>query len=126
MLGTFDNFNLVVAGVKGTLALGIDLIYDTLLVSSLDEVSSGYGLLAEAVSYPDDFSSATFRLRAEAKWNDGKPVTPDDVDILLQFIQENSARRPPPAISQVVKAEKTGDREVTFTFRGRRQPRTAA
>ena len=33
------------------------LIYDTLLTSSLDEVSTEYGLLAEAVSYPDDFSS---------------------------------------------------------------------
>ena len=48
-LGTFDNFNMVVAGVKGTLALGIDLNYDTLLVAALDEVSSGYGLIAEAV-----------------------------------------------------------------------------
>ena len=37
--GTFDNFNLVVAGVKGSLAAGIDLIYDTLMVSALDEVS---------------------------------------------------------------------------------------
>src|SRR5512135_622447 len=78
-LGTFDNFNMVVAGVKGTLAQGIDLVYDTLLVSALDEVSSVYGLLAEAVSFPDDFSSVTFRLRSEAKWQDGKTVTPDDV-----------------------------------------------
>ena len=73
--GTFDNFNIVVAGVKGTLAGGIDLIYDTLLVSALDEVAAGYGLLAEAVSAPDDHSSVTYRLRANAKWHDGKPVT---------------------------------------------------
>ncbi len=62
--GTFDNFNAVVAGVKGALAAGINLIYDTLAVASLDEVSSEYGLLAEAMSYPDDFSSVTYRLRA--------------------------------------------------------------
>ena len=77
--GTFDNFNLVAADVKGSLAGSVGLIYDTLLTSSLDEVSSGYGLLAESVSYPDDYSSATYRLRAEAKWHDGTPVTPDDV-----------------------------------------------
>jgi microcin C transport system substrate-binding protein len=35
-VGTFDNFNLVVAGVKGNLAAGITLIYDTLLTSSLE------------------------------------------------------------------------------------------
>jgi microcin C transport system substrate-binding protein len=77
--GTFDNFNSVVSGVKGSLAAGIDLVYETLLVSSLDEISSGYGLLAEAVSFPTDFSSATYRLREQAKWHDGTPVTPDDV-----------------------------------------------
>jgi microcin C transport system substrate-binding protein len=53
-LGTYDNFNMVVDGVKGALVLGIDLNYDTLQVSALDEVSSRYGLIAEAVSYPDD------------------------------------------------------------------------
>jgi microcin C transport system substrate-binding protein len=30
-LGTFDNFNMVVAGVKGTLVQGIDFVYDTFL-----------------------------------------------------------------------------------------------
>jgi hypothetical protein len=39
----------VVDGVKGTLALGLDLNYDTLLVPALDEVSSSYGLLAEVL-----------------------------------------------------------------------------
>src|SRR5471030_982560 len=70
-LGPFDNFNMVVSGVKGSLVLGIDLVYQTLFVPSLDEVSSEYGLVAEGVSHPDDFSSATFRLRAGAKWQDG-------------------------------------------------------
>ena len=70
-IGTFDSFNTVVSGVKGVEAAGIELIYDTLLASALDEVSTGYGLLAEAVSHPQDFSSATYRLRSEARWHDG-------------------------------------------------------
>ena len=73
--GTFDNFNIVVAGVKGNIAAGIELFYDTLMVPALDEVSTEYGLLAEAVSHPDDYSSVTYRLRAKARWHDGKPVT---------------------------------------------------
>ena len=113
-LGTFDNFNSVVAGVKGSLAAGVNLIYETLLVSSLDEVSSGYGLLAEAVSFPPDFSSATFRLREQAKWHDGTPVTPDDVIFAFEAFKKFS-----PQLSayyrNVTKAEMTGDREVTFT-----------
>src|SRR5262249_52867117 len=70
-IGTFDNFNLVVAGVKGSLASGVNFILDTLTVPAFDEVSTEYGLLAEAVSYPPDYSSVTYRLRAEAKWHDG-------------------------------------------------------
>ncbi|MGA8699600.1 MAG: ABC transporter substrate-binding protein, partial [Xanthobacteraceae bacterium] len=112
--GTFDNFNRVVAGVKGSLAVGIDLIYETLLVSSLDEVATGYGLLAEAVRFPADFSSATYRLRQQATWHDGTPVTSDDVIFSFEAFKKYS-----PELSayyrHVIKAEKTGNREVTFT-----------
>jgi microcin C transport system substrate-binding protein len=114
-IGTFDNFNTTVAGVKGSLAIGIDLIYDTLLVSALDEVSTEYGLLAEAVSHPEDFSSAAYRLRAQAKWHDGRPVTPDDV--IFSF---NAFKKYSPQLAayyrHVVKVEKTGEREIAFTF----------
>jgi microcin C transport system substrate-binding protein len=113
--GTYDNFNLVVAGVKGQIAGGIDLILDTLMASALDEVSTEYGLLAEAVSHPADFSSVTYRLRAEAKWHDGRTVTPEDVIFSFDAFKKNS-----PQLSayyqHVVKAEKTGERDVTFTF----------
>jgi microcin C transport system substrate-binding protein len=70
-IGTFDNFNMVVAGAKGTMAAGVDLVYDTLMILALDEVSAEYGLLAESVSHPDDFSSVTYRLRPQAKFHDG-------------------------------------------------------
>jgi microcin C transport system substrate-binding protein len=116
-LGTFDNFNPVVAGVKGTLVQGIDFVFDTLLTSALDEVSSVYGLLAESVSFPEDLSSVTFRLRPEAKWQDGKPVTADDV--IFSF---NAYKKVSPQAAanyrHVVKAEKTGDNDVTFVLDG--------
>ena len=111
-LGTFDNFNGVVARVKGSLAAGIDLIYETLLVSSLDEISAGYGLLAEAVSFPADFSSVTYRLRAQAKWHDGTPVTPDDVIFSFETVKKYSPQLAA-YYRHVTKAEKTGDREVS-------------
>ena len=115
--GTFDNFNRVVSGVKGNLAGGIDLTLETLMTAALDEVSTEYGLLAEAVSHPPDFSSVSYRLRANARWHDGKPVTPDDVIFSLAVTKENSPQLGA-YYRHVVKAEKTGDREVTFTFDG--------
>ncbi len=113
--GTFDNFNQVVAGVKGSLAASVELISDTLMSSAMDEVSTEYGLLAESVSHPDNFSSVTYRLRANAKWHDGKPVTPEDVIFSFEAFKKNS-----PQMSayyrHVTKAEKTRARDITFTF----------
>ncbi len=115
-IGTFDNFNPVVAGIRGSLAAGVsDLVHEKLTIGALDEVSSEYGLLAEAMSYPADFSSASYRLRAEAKWQDGTPVTPEDVIFSLEVWKKHSPQQSS-YYRHVSKAEKTGDREVTFTF----------
>jgi microcin C transport system substrate-binding protein len=88
-----------------------------LMTSSLDElpISAEYGLLAEAISYPDDFSSVSFRLNANAKWHDGVAVTPEDVIFSFDAIKKHSAVAQQ-YYANVVKAEKTGDREVKFTF----------
>ncbi len=115
--GTFDNFNTVVAGVKGSLANGTALFTETLLTPALDEVSTEYGLLAEAVSYPDDRSSVTYRLRANARWHDGKPVTPDDVVFSFNTFKANSPFYGA-YYRHVLKVEKAAEREITFTFDG--------
>lgn len=113
--GTFDSFNIVVAGVKGSPEQGLGLIYETLTTSSFDEPSAAYGLLAESFSYPEDYSSVSFRLRPEAKWHDGQPVTADDVIFSFETLKANS---PTYAFyyANVTEAEKTGEREVKFTF----------
>jgi microcin C transport system substrate-binding protein len=115
--GTFDNFNVVISGLKGQLAVGLGFIYNQLMSLPFDEVGTQYGLLADAVTRPDDFSSATYRIRPEAKWHDGRPVTPEDVIFSLQAWKDNSPFMGA-YYSHVTKAEKTGDREVTFTFDG--------
>jgi microcin C transport system substrate-binding protein len=91
------------------------MFYDTLLTQSLDEVNTSYGELAEALKYPADYSSVSYRLHPEARWHDGKPVTVEDVIFSFNILKSQS-----PMFNfyyqHVTKAEKTGDREVTFTF----------
>jgi len=114
-IGTFDNFNIAVAGVKGSIAPAAALIYETLMTKSQDEVVTEYGLLAEAAAHPDDFGWVIYRLRKEARWHDGKPVTPEDVIFSLDALKKYS-----PMYSSyyrhVVKTEKTGERDIKFTF----------
>jgi microcin C transport system substrate-binding protein len=113
--GTFDNFNPVVAGVKGVAAVGLGNLFSPLMTQSLDEVAAEYGFLAESVSHPDDFSSVTYRLRPTAKWHDGVLVTPDDVIFSFDAFKTNHPRYAA-YYEHVTKAEQTGEREITFTF----------
>jgi microcin C transport system substrate-binding protein len=113
--GSFDSFNCYT--IKGEAAPNIAIIYDTLMTPSLDEedISAQYGLLAEATKYPADLSSVSFRLNANAKWHDGVAVSVDDVIWSFEKLKEIN-----PQLGfyyqDVAKAEKTGEREVTFTF----------
>ena len=114
-LGTFDNFNQVMAGLKGLFAAAAGTICDTLMVPSLDEASAHYGLIAEAVSHPPNFASASFRLRAAARHHDGKPITVEDVIYSFEAYKKYN-----PFIGafygHVVRVEQSGEREVTFTL----------
>jgi microcin C transport system substrate-binding protein len=116
-IGTFDNFNIAVSGIKGSIAPAVAMIYETLMSRSEDEITTEYGHLAEAAAHPEDFSWVVYRLRKEARWHDGEPVKPDDVIYSL----ENLKKQSPFYASyyrHVVKAEKSGDRDVKFTFDG--------
>jgi microcin C transport system substrate-binding protein len=117
VVGTFDNFNPVIAMVKGNIAAGTELFVETLTTAAYDEISTEYGLLAEAVSSPGDHSWVSYRLRASARWHDGKPVTPDDVIFSFDAFKQNSPYHGA-YYRHVTKVEKTGEREITFTFDG--------
>ena len=114
-IGTFDNFNLVVAGVKGSIAGAVGLIYETLTTPSQDEVSTEYGVLAE-VSEP----SRRFFLRDLSPAHAGEMARRQAGDagrrdLLARFVQEIHPRYSA-YYRHVVKAEKTGERDVKFTF----------
>jgi microcin C transport system substrate-binding protein len=112
-IGSFDSLNPIL--YRGEAAGGLGLVYESLMQDSLEESSTSYGLIAEWASYPDDYSSVTFKLRDEARWHDGKPITPDDVIYSLDI---NKAANPRLALyyKNVVRAEATGPNEVTFSF----------
>ncbi len=112
-MGSFDSLNPF--PVKGSAASLVGIIYDTLMTQSPDEPGASYGLVAEWVAYPDDYSSATVQLRQGARFHDGKPITPEDVIFSLESLKRVS---PNHAFyyKDVAKVDKTGEHQVTFTF----------
>lgn len=111
--GTFDTLNPY--NIKGNKAAGLALTVDQLMVSSPDEASTEYCLVCEWVSYPDDFSAVTFKLREGARFTDGTPLTPADVIYTLENVKKHV-----PFYAQyyknVVKSETGPGNTVTFTF----------
>ncbi|OYW09589.1 MAG: hypothetical protein B7Z53_02655, partial [Rhodospirillales bacterium 12-71-4] len=76
--GTFDTLNPFT--LRGRFVMGVwEWVYATLLASSPDEASVAYAHLAERVEIDEPARRVRFTLRAEARFQDGRPVTAEDV-----------------------------------------------
>jgi microcin C transport system substrate-binding protein len=115
-IGTFDSLHPFI--LKGVPAAGLGNVFETLLASSGDEAFTEYGLLVESIDMPDDRSWVTFTLRREARWHDGKPVTPEDVIFSFDILKSKGSPRYRFYYANVTKAEKVGPRRVKFRFSG--------
>ncbi len=105
-IGTFDTLNPFI--VKGVPAVGLGGVFETLMVSSLDEPFSQYGLLAESIEVPADRSWVAFTLRPEARFHDGTPITVDDVIWTFETLKSKGQPFFRSYYAQVVKAETRG------------------
>ncbi|MEX0942640.1 MAG: extracellular solute-binding protein [Pseudomonadales bacterium] len=127
-LGNFDSLNPYIR--KGRKAVGFSYYlmmptFDRLMYASDDEPSTQYGWLAEAVMVADDYSWVKFRLRPEARWHDGVPITARDVIFTFEQIKAHGSPTLTLEFSQVVAVEATGEREVKFSISGETSAKTA-
>jgi len=113
-IGSFDTFNPF--NIKGESAAGISQLFESLMTSSADEPFSEYGLIAESVEIPDDRSSVMFTIRPQAKFNDGSPVTADDVLFSFETLKSKGSPFFRFYYANIAKAEKLGRWQVKFTF----------
>ena len=106
---------------KGIVAPGVQhdfgsnpFFYDGLFTASDDEIGTFYGNLAEGVLIADDFTRVRVRLRSEARWHDGVPVTARDVRFTFEHIAANSAFNLQSAFGMVDSVQVHGDYDLTF------------
>jgi len=75
---SFDKFNPFT--LRGNSPAGLMIwMFESLAHLGQDEPLTMYGLLAEAINVAPDFGSVEFRLRREARFANGEPVTAEDV-----------------------------------------------
>ncbi|HMQ57851.1 MAG TPA: ABC transporter substrate-binding protein, partial [Rhizobiaceae bacterium] len=84
-----DTFNTLNSFVRrGDAPPRMELCFDSLMVRALDEPDAIYGLLAETVTISDDANAYTFKLRENARWHDGTPLTAEDVAWTYMTLKE--------------------------------------
>jgi microcin C transport system substrate-binding protein len=116
---TFDNFTPFIA--KGMPAPGGGVIgqvslYDPLMWPSGDEVGVFYGVLADEMAVSQDSTQIRMRLRAEARWHDGVPVTARDIKFTFEHIKANAFPGVKAAYLSLEKIDVVDEREVLFTY----------
>lgn len=112
--GSFDSVNPFI--VKGQAAAGVrTYVFESLLGRNWAEPFSLYGLLAESIDVSDDRQTFTFKLRPEAKFSDGTPVTAEDVKFSLETLRDKGRPNFRNSYSKITKVETPDARTITFT-----------
>jgi microcin C transport system substrate-binding protein len=119
-IGTnFNSFTPFIA--KGISAPGIDVIiepalYDSLLRPSGDEIGVYYGNLAGEVAPSADMKEVRMRLRPEARWHDGVPVSAHDVKFTFEHIRDHAFPGVKAAYLSLKEVHVVNAREVLFEY----------
>ncbi len=120
VIGSFDSMNPFI--VKGVAARGLfdatfgNNVYEPLMVRGRDEPFTLYGLIAESVDTPEDRSWVEFRLRPEARFADGRPITVDDVIFSMEVLRDKGRPNHRSYFAKIARVERTGERSVRFVF----------
>jgi microcin C transport system substrate-binding protein len=117
---TFDTLNTFV--LQGNAAPRLEKLYDSLMVSALDEPDAIYGALAESVAISADRNTFTFRLRPEARFSTGAPVTAADVAFSYRTLKAKGHPSLSITLRNVADAVAADERTLRLVFNGRQTP----
>lgn len=113
--GSFDTLNPYT--LKGRSAIGLgELMFETLMVSSLDEPFSQYGLLADEVTLSADGLSVTYHINPAARFSNGSPVLAEDVKFSFETLRDKGHPQYRIYWSDITGVVVVNERTVRFEF----------
>jgi microcin C transport system substrate-binding protein len=118
---TFNTLNTF--SQKGDAPPRMELCFDTLMASALDEPDAIYGLVAETVTVSADRNVFTFKLRPEAQFHDGSPLTAHDVVFSLQTLKKQGHPDLLLLLTEMKEVVAGDDHTVRLTFTGKHSDR---
>ncbi len=118
---TFNTLNCFL--LRGDAPPRMELCFDGLMGSALDEPDTLYGVIAESVSIAADRNSWVFKLRPEARFHDGSPITAEDVAASYLLLKEQGHPDLALPLSDLKAAEVLAPDTVRLVFDGNQSPR---
>lgn len=108
---------------KGDAPPRMELCFDSLMASALDEPDAIYGLVAESVTISDDRNSYVFKLRPEARFSDGSPLTAEDAAFSYMTLKEKGHPELLLALTELQEAKAEDEHTLRLTFSGKHSAR---
>lgn len=115
---TFNSLNGYI--LRGDGAQGLALVFDSLMVRASDEPDSLYGLVASGVTITEEGRVYRFTLRPEARFQDGSPLTAEDVVFSLETLKGQGHPLIRQALQEFTGAEAEGPGVVVLRFTAQR------
>lgn len=91
-------------------------VYESLMFRNRDEPFTLYGLIAETIETPDDRAWVEFRIRKEAQFSDGTPITADNVIFSAELLRDKGRPNYRYMYDQVKEFQRKDDHTVRFVF----------
>ncbi|WP_205649880.1 extracellular solute-binding protein [Afifella aestuarii] len=108
--------------IRGDAPPLMEFTFDSLMKWASDEPDACYGLVAESVEVSDDGLTLHFRLRPEARFNDGTPLVADDVVYSMNILKEKGHPDLLLPLKEMVSVEADGEHDVVVTLSGKHSP----
>lgn len=116
-IGSFDSLNPF--SIRGNAARNIrERVFESLLDRHYNEPFALYGLLAESLTIAPDRRAVTFKLRPEARFADGTPLTSADVAFTIQVLKEKGRPNHRYYYGKIAKVETPDPLTVSLHFAG--------
>ena len=114
--GTFDSLNPFSA--KGLAATGSNIMLESILTGTADEIGASYCLLCTTLEYPADRSWVIFNLRPEVMFSDGTPLTAEDVLFSFEIFRTKGLTDFRTVFNEQIEgAEVLDPHRIKFTFK---------
>lgn len=119
---TFNTLNTFV--LLGEAPARLEECYATLMTGAWDEPDAIYGMVAETVTISADRNVYKFKLRPQARFHDGSPITAGDLVWTVETLKEKGHPQISLDLAEIARAEAPDPQTLVLTFTGKQTDRT--